>query len=274
MVKKEATPGILEKLVPVLLLASIILAFVVGMLWQKVSSLQSGNAVATQTAQTTQNAGQQAPPQVSLDIVKETFDKAAIKFGDTKKKLVLIEVADPSCPYCSIAAGENPELNKQASNAQSDFTLVTDGGTYIAPVPEMKKLLDSGKAAFAYIYVPGHGNGEMGTKALYCAFDKNKFWEVHDKLMTAEGYKVLNETVKNDKAKTQELVDFLKSAMNPNDLKTCLDSGKYDSRLTEDVTLAQGLGVNATPGFFVNATVFRGAYNFKDMEGAVNEALK
>ena len=92
--------------------------------------------------------------------------------------------------------------------------------------------------------------------------------------MTNTGYDLLNNTVKNDKTKSQELADFLKEAVDPSTLKSCLDSGKYDSRLSEDVKLASGMGVNGTPGFFINTQTFAGAYSYKDMESAVTEALK
>ena len=208
---------------------------------------------------------------VTLTQIKDLFKKNVVKFGDANKKLLFVEVADPSCPYCHVAGGLNGELNKQVGDK---FTLVADGGTYVAPVPEMKKLVDSGKAGFIYIYTPGHGNGEMGTKAMYCANEKGKFWDVHDLLMTNAGYELLNNTIKNDKAKSGEIAEYLKSAFDSEQMKTCLDSGKYDKRLGEDVAIASSLAVSGTPGFFVNATRFAGAYSYKDMESAVADALK
>lgn len=218
-------------------------------------------------------AGQQAapkPPTVDLTKVKDAFNKSQIKFGDVNKKLVVVEVADPSCPFCHIAAGKNPELNKQVG---ARFTLVSDGGTYVAPVPEIKKLVDSGKASFAWLYYPGHGSGEMGTKAMYCAFEKGRFWEVHDMVMNSEAYDLLNNTIKNDKSKSGELAEFLKPVFDPASMKACLDSGKYDNRLKDDMALVQTLGVSGTPGFYLNATQFAGAYNYTDMESAVKTAL-
>lgn len=218
--------------------------------------------------------GSAAAPQqaaVTLGQIKDAFNKSQIKFGDSSKKLIAIEAADPSCPYCHIAAGKNPELNKQAG---SRFTLVADGGSYVAPVPELEKLMKDGKIAFAYIYTPGHGNGEMGTKALYCAFEKGKFWEVHDLLMSAKGYDLLNNTVKNDKTKSGDLADFLQPVMDSSTLKQCLDSGKYDNRLKDDTALATNLGISGTPGFYLNATAYAGAYSYKDMESTVNDFLK
>jgi protein-disulfide isomerase len=68
MVKQNG--GLTERLVPVLLIASIGLAFIVGVLWQKVNNLSGGSTGNTtagnQVAGTEENtAGQQAPSQPS-----------------------------------------------------------------------------------------------------------------------------------------------------------------------------------------------------------------
>lgn len=255
-------------------------AIIIGSLMISISILLSGGiikigakkpaaqAAAPAASPSAQPAAQQ--PTVTLAQVKDVFAKSQIKFGDAGKKLVIVEAADPSCPYCHIAAGKNPELNKQAG---SRFTLVSDGGTYVAPVPEFLKLVTEDKAAFAWVYTPGHGNGEMGTKALYCANEKGKFWEVHDLLMSSKGYDLLNNTVKNDKTKSSDLADFLKPVFDSASMKACLDSGKYDKRLQDDIALATSLGISGTPGFYLNEKLFAGAYNYTDMEPTVKSAL-
>jgi len=260
------TAGIFQS---VLLLTIVVGAFFMGSLWTKVQILEKGGA-RPPTAGTQQAAAPQPQKAASLDDVKKAFDQGVIKFGKSNSKLILVEVADPSCPYCSIAAGHNPELNKSAG---AQFQLKTDGGAYVAPVAEFEKLVKDGKASFVYLYTPGHGNGEMGVKALYCAFEKDKFWEVHALLMNAEGYDLLNNSVKNDKTKAAELADFLAPAMDAEQMKSCLDSGKYDGTPAQETTIARSLGVSGTPGFYVNDQLFPGAYNYTDMESAVNAAL-
>ncbi len=262
--------NILETLTPAILVVTIGLAFAVGVLWQKVQNLEGGGAKTTATT-TTAGTQTQEQPKVSLDTVKALFDKDLIKFGDKKKKLLIVEVADPSCPYCHIAGGLNPELSAQVD---ARFKYVSDGGTYQPPVPEIKKLVDQGKASYIYIYTPGHGNGEMGTKAMYCGYEKGKFWQVHDLLMTNKAYDFLNNTIKNDKAKSQELADYLKSAMSPVDMKACLDSGKYDDRLASDSALAKSLGLTGTPGYILNDQLFKGAYGWAEMKAVADSALK
>ncbi len=224
----------------------------------------------------TQQTGADKPAQkekvsVTMDLVKSLFTDKNIFFGNKESKVLFVEFSDPSCPYCHVAAGKNPGLNKQMGGK---FIMVGEGGSYVPPVPEMKKLVDAGKAAFVWLYANGHGNGEMGTQALYCAKEKGRFWEVHDLLMSGAGYAMMNTTVKNDTAKAGVLADFLKNAVTPADMKSCLESGKYNSRLTEDMAIAQQFGFGGTPNFFVNTENFTGAYNWNDIKPTVEKLLK
>ena len=247
-----------EKFVPLLSIAVIALVFVVGVMWQKINNLEKGvKGTTTQQAQATN-----VP--VKLDQIKELFSKDLIKFGDANAKVLFVEVSDPSCPYCHIAAGTNKELIKQYYKDQE----------YLAPEPEMRRLVEEGKASFVYIYMSGHGNGEMGMKALYCAYEQGKFWETHDILFTSAGYTLMNETIKNDTTQSQKLADFLKKAVDTTRLKECLDSGKYDARLASDAQISASLGVTGTPGFYINTSNFPGAYGYDQMKPVIEEALR
>ncbi len=267
--KESSRPSMMEKLVPILLVLSIGMAFMVGILWEKVTALEKGG-VTGGTQQ--QAAAQPAATKVTEDQIKDLFNKDLVKFGDANKKALFVEIGDPSCPFCHAASGENHSIYKGLGG--TTFQLAKDGGSYVAPVTEMRKLVDAGKASFVYIFYPGHGNGEMGMKALYCANEKGKFWQAHDLIMSDAGYDLMNTTVKNDKAQSQTVANFLKNAVDAGFIKSCLDSGKYDARLASDQSLATSLGVQGTPGFFVNATSFPGAYNYNDMKSAVDAALK
>jgi protein-disulfide isomerase len=260
------------KYTPVLIVLLIVASFFVGMYFTKATYLEKNLKAGTPTAAVTPSAQQPAAPKIDLAAIKNVFNNNdVIKIGKADSKLLLVEVSDPSCPYCHAASGKNPELSKQIG---PQFTLVADGGTYLAPVQEMKKLVDAGKAAFAYIYQNGHGNGEMAMKAFFCANEQGKFWQAHDKLMTNAGYEIINNVVKNDKTASGKLADFLGTAVDKAKLKTCLDSGKYDAALTANQQLAGSLGVNGTPGFFINTTNFAGAYSWNDMKAAAEAALK
>lgn len=231
-------------------------AFFVGKFQTEVQYLKKGvpNTVAQVQGDTTQQA---APVTIDINKVKDLFkDSKHIILGDKNSKLLFVEFSDPSCPYCHVAAGVDGPLNKQMG---TQFTLKADGGTYQAAVPEIRKLVEAGKAALAWVYVPGHGNGEVGTLALYCANEKGKFWQAHDLLMNEAGYNLLNTTVKNDRAQSQTVADFLKSAVDPGFMKSCIDSGKYNDRITSDPQLGGTFGASATPTFLVNDKIIEGA---------------
>ncbi len=233
-------------------------------------SVTTSNTTADSTTDTSGNvAGTSAS--VTQDQIKSLFSNpAAITFGDPNSKLLLVEFSDTSCPYCHVAGGVDGALNTQIG---SQFTMVADGGSYVAPVPEFKKLVDQGKAAFAYVYTTGHGNGKLGNQALFCANEKGKFWDAHDLLMNNDGYNLLNDTVQNDVNKASTLADFLSSAVDKSFMTDCLKSGKYSDQIAAGDQLASTFGVSGTPGFFVNTTEFAGAYSFTDMQSAVNSAL-
>lgn len=208
----------------------------------------------------------------TLDTIRSLASaEGSIVLGNVDSPLLFTEVSDPSCPYCHLAGGLNPELNLQVG---TQFLMPSQGGTYIAPVEEIKRLVNEGRAAFYWTYANGHGNGELGAQAIYCGYENGKFWEVHDLLMSSAGYSILNDTVKNDVANAGTLADFLASAIDKQTMLTCLSSGKYKDRIAQDQQNATNvLTITGTPNFFVNETRYGGAYSFTDMEAVVNQYL-
>lgn len=235
-------------------------AYFLGVYKTKTEFLEKG--VGTAAAPTTQQQPA-APTSIDLSVIKSKFDGKHITFGDKDAKMIITEVSDPSCPFCHIAGGLHPELN----NSSPQFKLVADGGTYVAPVPEIKKLVQDGKASFIFLYSNGHGNGEVATQAMYCAHEQGKFWEAHDKMMTKAGYDLINDVVKNDLAKSSELVKLIGNAVDGKKLQACLDSKKYAGQTADDMSVVQGLtGGSGTPTFFVNEKIVEGAQPWSSIE--------
>lgn len=260
-----------------LVILLVVVSFFSGYLFLKVKSFEQAGTQPTQETQNvqTQQQQQQQPEQqpqttISLDTVKSLFKEGYIQFGNPSRKVLFVEISDPSCPFCHIAGGKNPELSKEVN---SRFQYVTDGGTYTPPVTEIRKLVDENKASYVMVYGNGHGNGILATQAMYCAFENGKFWEVHDRLMTNDAYNLINNEVKNDKQNIPKLVDFLANEIDSTFLTDCLTSEKYAETLKRDEKIGPQLGFNGTPHFLVNTTIFAGAQDFKDMESAVKTAL-
>lgn len=236
-------------------------AYFLGVYKTKTEMLEKGLGTGTAAPAAQQ---QVAPTTVDVEVLKEKFESGDyITYGDKDAKILITEVSDPSCPFCHIAAGLHPELN----NTSPQFTMVADGGSYVPPVPEIKKLVDEGKAAFMFLYSNGHGNGELSTQLLYCAHDQGKFWEVHDKLMTKAGYDLINDVVRNDATKVGELISLIGSAADGGKLTSCVESKKYAERPAEDMAFVSSLtGGSGTPTFFVNEKIVEGAQSFSAFE--------
>src|SRR5688572_19885771 len=122
MEKNQSYPVVLTTLL-------VVAAFFIGSLTTKVKYLEQGvTPLTTQPAGTTAQQVQQAQPaapSATIEEIKALFTEKNITFGDKNSKNLLVEVADPSCPYCHVAAGHNPELAKQMG---TQFLTAADGG--------------------------------------------------------------------------------------------------------------------------------------------------
>lgn len=250
----------------VLILLLVAASLLAGYFFSQVQQLKKGQATAGTTAD---QAAQPQQTTVDIKTIKGLFSDGYLKFGDANRKVLFVEISDPSCPFCHIADGLDPEVAKE-----SQLQYKSDGGSYTPPVPEMRKLVESGQASYVMVYGFGHGNGELATEALYCSYDQGKFWEAHDLLMSNEGYNLMNNDIQKDRAKSPKLVDFLASAVDSGQLTECLQSKKYEGRPARDNQISTSLGYNGTPHFFVNNQALGGAQDWDKFQPLVDAALK
>ncbi len=250
----------------VLILLLVAASLLAGYFFSQVQQLKKGQTTA---GTTTDQAAQPQQTTVDIKTIKDLFSDGYLKFGDANRKVLFVEISDPSCPYCHVAGGFNPEVAKETGAVYK-----SQGGSYTPPVPEMKKLVDQGQASFVMLFGNGHGNGRLAAEALYCAYDQNKFWEAHDLLMSNDGYNLQNNDVKNDRALTSKLVDFLASTVDSAQLTDCLQSKKHEADLTRDEKMDAALGFNGTPHFFVNNQALFGAQDWDKFQPLVDAAQK
>src|SRR3972149_9025209 len=96
--KSSSKMGLLEKFVPILLVITVILAGVVGALWQKVSTLEKGGtSLVTDTAAQPDASGKLA--EADAKKVEKPGDKDHIR-GSLDAQIFLIEYSDLECPFC------------------------------------------------------------------------------------------------------------------------------------------------------------------------------
>ena len=239
-----------DRLLPVILIAVIGLAFAVGVLWQKVNFLQGGGN--TQVAGAKQEVGTPLP---AAPEEKLTADQAAklpkvtdadhIQ-GDKNADVLLIEYSDLQCPFCG-------SFQPTAEKIYSEY---------------------KGKVALVYRHFPLdtiHPKARPAAVASECvaSLGGNKsFWEFIGKIFA-------DQTGALDK-----LSDIAKQVgVNTADLDKCIAEKKMDSKVEEQYQGGSAAGVNGTPAsFLVNKKgevwLISGALPFEQMKAKVDEALK
>lgn len=193
--------------------------------------------------QTNTNNTAQTPiptPSISSETLQQILNTQKIILGNKEAPVSIVEIADPSCPYCSVVAGNENFLSAP------QFSGITP------PMPEIKNLVKQGKANYVWIYYPGAGRGDITAQIFYCAHEKDKFFEVHDKLMKGEGYQIATDKLQNNLNNIQVVLDYIKDVVDTDFIKECVNSGKYKQTLSDDIQLAASLGATGTPNFFIN----------------------
>lgn len=253
---KKAKGDLLERLVPVLLFASIALAFVVGILWQKVSGLEGGGGVTTGTTAggvtgaDAQQAAEGTPTSGKLSeerakTIPAISDDDHIR-GNRDAQVYLIEYSDFECPFCSRFH------------------------------PTTKQVLDEygDKVAVVYRHFPLdqiHPKARPAAEASECIAElggNDVFWNFVDEVFENQA------TALGDLEATASKVGVSASAF-----KSCVDSGKYAKSVEDEYQNGLSAGVTGTPGNFVvnkkgEAWFLPGAYPFEQFKSSIDEALQ
>ena len=120
------------------------------------------------------------------------------------------------------------------------------------------------KVVFMQYPLPFHDKAEGAAVAALAAHQQGKFWEMHDLLFTNqqtlgdESYVKFAEQLKLDVAK----------------FKADLKSEKLLKQVKDDAEQASKLGVQGTPGFFVNGVQVRGARPLPYFKGIIDKWLE
>ncbi|MBI3169774.1 MAG: DsbA family protein [Chloroflexi bacterium] len=152
----------------------------------------------------------------------------------------------PTEGYPSLGPDDAPITIVEFSDFQCPFCRRFHEETYQA-------LLDAypGQIRFVYRNLPLtsiHPDAMPSAIASLCANDQNVYWDYHGKLFSSET--LTRETF------IQYATDL---NLNVDEFTVCLDSGKHDEFIQQDMDFALNLGVQSTPTFFVNGLAIVGA---------------
>ncbi len=230
------------------LLSGITLVSVIGF-FLTFSMLRSGSVVTKNTnsgtngtvagADTNTNtaAAPAAAPTAPVDIKLTADDHVK---GNANAKVTLVEYSDFQCPFCATV---RPTLDQV-----------------------MKDYGDKVKLVYRnYPLTSLHPMAQKAAEASECASEQGKFWEMHDKLFD------------QNTAGTMSVDNFKKAAgelkLNQSQFDTCLDTGKYASKVTASETEGTSFGVQGTPATFVNGVLISGAVPYAQFKTAIDNAL-
>lgn len=241
---------ILEKFIPVLLLVTIALAFLVGVLWQKVSLLEGGKT-SDKAALPSENQpsieGKLSSEQAGK--VQKPSENDHIR-GSLDAQVFLIEYSDLECPFCK-------QFHSTAQQAVDEY---------------------EGKVAWVYRHFPLdtlHSKADKEAEAAECAFElggNDGFWKFVDKIFEV--------TPSNNGLDLARLPTYASQVgLNQTAFKTCLDSGKYKDKVESQYQSGVGAGVSGTPGNFImnkkgEVWLIPGAVPFETLKQTIEEALK
>lgn len=162
-----------------------------------------------------------APTQPGFKAADITIDGAPF-LGDENAIVTMVEYSDYQCPFCSRHAKQvMPKL--------------------------VQNYVESGKLKIVMRENPIesiHPAAKGASQAALCARDQGKYWEMHDVLF--DNQRQLSIT--NLKAYGANLgLDTAK-------FDACLDDGKYEQQVKDDLASGRALGVRGTPAFVLGLT--------------------
>lgn len=222
----------------------VVLAFAVGILTGYFIWGNKAASVANAPAQAEQPSGQANEPQTPVATKAPTYVRYDIategypSLGPDDAPITIVEFSDFQCPFCKRFHQE----------------------TYQA-------LLDAypGQIRFVYRNLPLtsiHPDAMPAAVASLCAQEQNVYWEYHDKLFTGD-------TLGRD-TYLQYATDL---NLNVEEFSACLDSGKFDDFIKQDMDFAFNLGISSTPTFFINGLAIVGAQPLSSFQTIIDKEL-
>lgn len=188
------------------------------------------------------------PPEGSDPIagpVKPVDEKTDHILGSKDAKVTLIEYSDFECPFCK---------------------------NFFATVKQVEKDYPKNvRIVYRHFPLSFHQNAAKEAEASECAAElggNDAFWKYHDKIFT--------ETTSNG---TGFALDRLAPAakeigLDEKKFKTCLDSGKYAAKVSQQMQEGSTAGVNGTPATFINGKLTSGAVPYASIKAAIDAELK
>lgn len=218
------------KLIPILTVALIVAAFLVGSLYTKVQMLEKGGVQAQGSINNQQPAAATQPQQPTKGVASVDDDPV---LGDKNAPVTIVEFSDYECPFCKRHFDETfPQLVK----------------TYV----------DTGKVKIVYRDFPLSFHDPMATKeavAANCAREQGgdkKYFEFHDE--------IFKRTTSNGNGLNDEKIQTIAKdlGLNTGKFTSCLSNQAKADEVKKDIADGTAAGASGTPTFVIGKTTSNG----------------
>ncbi len=170
-----------------------------------------------------------------------TLSENELSLGSIDAPVTLVEWSDFQCPFCK--------------------------RFYETTIKEIKtNYIDTGKVRYVYKHFPlsFHAAAEISAQAVECANEQGVWYDYHAAIF---------ENQEGDYGK-EELISWSKGIVpDQNAFKVCLNSNKYSEKISDDMSYGQSLGVQGTPGSFVNGIKVEGAQPYNVVAALIESEL-
>ncbi|MFH0856839.1 MAG: thioredoxin domain-containing protein [bacterium] len=206
-------------------------------------------------------ANDQQAQQQQVDLSKLELNSGDHIKGDANAPVTVVVYDDFECPFCGAFEGTNQQV--------IDY-LVSKYPTWTPVMPNLiKDYVDTGKVKFVYRHFPlpasMHPNAFPAAEASECAGVQGKFWEMHDKIFVMNGSESVN--VESFKQAARDL------GLDMDKYNSCMDNHEMKAKVDADKASGEAVGVNGTPGAFINGTGSSGAVSYDEFKKLVDEKL-
>lgn len=205
-----------------LLVAFLVIGYLLGQLNSTETDTNKVAGISEQQAGTA--APQQALPDDSAPVTVSVDDDPVL--GEDNAPITIIEFSDYECPFCKRSFDQMlPQLTEE--------------------------YIDTGKVKLVYRDLPLPFHDPMATReaiAANCSREQggdSTYFKYHDEIFTR--------TISNGNGLAEEDLTTIASdiGLNLADFSTCLDSGKYDDEIQNDLADAGVVGATGTPTYFI-----------------------
>lgn len=217
-------------------------AFAIGSMWTELRMYKGEGKPAAK-----QEAAAPEEKEEGVEITEEVWGElvgGGVMKGEDRAAVTIVEFTDYQCPFCKRYVDE--------AYQQIEADYIATG--------KVKYVLRDLPLAF-------HANAQGSAEAARCAGDQGQYWEYHDKLFeTQAAWSEATDTSIFKGYAGQLGLDQVA-------FDACMDEGKFTQLVKDDLTLAQKVGANGTPTFFINGKVLVGAQPFEAFKAILDQEL-